>query len=261
MTVASSTSAKTSITSFAWLPDWSRLPRNAARRSRRRSAHAPVAPSQVVQRVSSVAASRRSDEMARGGTRRHELLARWSPPVAASPDNTSGPRPRGATVTDAPALAPPARARPDPVPSHSRNSELTPLTVRLVPFPDPLRPRWVSSPAGSSAPASRITGETPAYRTHRGDAAEGHHLTWRPPTLATVWTRVSEIVEKEIRRHLLASDAPPAPAAAPSTPGAPRAGPVAAPPVVAITDRLVGQLMTRMRALAREERFRAGHLR
>jgi len=134
-----------------------------------------------------------------------------------------------------------------------------PLAVRLVAFPDPLRARWVNPPAASSPTASRITREMPAHRRHPGEA--WHHLTWRPPTLATVWTRVSEIVEKAIRRHLPASDAPPPAAAASSPPAAPRAGQVAAAPAVAITDRLVVQLMTRMRALAREERFRAGQLR
>jgi len=273
MTVVSSTSVKTSITSFAWLPDWSRLPRNAARRSRRRSAPEPVMPSQIVRRVSSVVSGRRSDEVARAGTLRHEIAARTVesrrtelvsaprrlPQIASSPDNTSGRRPRVATGTDARFLPPTAQPRPDRALSQSRIPALTSLTVRLGALPDPLRHGWVSSPAVSSPVASRITGKMPAHRTHTDEAER--HLTWRPATLATVWTRVSEIVEKTIRRHLPASDAPPPPAAAPSPPAAARAGQVAGAPAVAITDRLVVQLMTRMRALAREERFRAGHLR
>jgi hypothetical protein len=271
MTVVSSPSAKTSITAFAWLPDWSRLPRNAARRSRRRSAQALVVPSQIVQRVSSVGASRRSDEVARAGTLRHEIHARTLesrraelvgaprrlPQIASSADITSGPRPRDATGTDGRVLPPTAQPRPDRAPSQSWMPDLTPLTLGLVAFPHPPRSRWVSPPAASSPTASRSMREIPGHGTHPDAAGGGHHLIWRPTTLATVWTRVSEIVEKEINRHLPASDAPPA--AAPAA--APRAAEVAAPPAVAITDRLVVQLMTRMRALAREERFRAGQLR
>jgi hypothetical protein len=97
-------------------------------------------------------------------------------------------------------------------------------------------------------------------RADRGDCGPiSPPMTWRPRpvTLAAVRTSVAQLVEAEIARRLPAADAAAAPSASPAT--APRVDHSVTAPV--ITDRLVVQLMTRLRALAQEERFRAGHLR
>jgi hypothetical protein len=62
-----------------------------------------------------------------------------------------------------------------------------------------------------------------------------------------------------IAQRLPATDAPPAPSA--SSPAASRSDRTPREQIVPVTDGLVIQIMTRMRSLAREERFRAGRLR
>jgi hypothetical protein len=77
--------------------------------------------------------------------------------------------------------------------------------------------------------------------------------------MATVWIRLSQLVERVIAQRLPAAGAPPSPPAT-SSPAA-SLGDRTPEQNVPVTDRLVIQVMTRMRTLAREEWFRAGRLR
>jgi len=70
---------------------------------------------------------------------------------------------------------------------------------------------------------------------------------------------VSQIIERVMAQRLPAAGNPPALSA--SSPAASLSDRTPVEQMVPVTDRLVIQIMTRMRSLAREERFRAGRLR
>ncbi len=77
--------------------------------------------------------------------------------------------------------------------------------------------------------------------------------------LATSWTRVSQMIERLMGQRLSPAGNAPAPSA--SSPAASVSDRTRVEQIVPVTDRLVIQIMTRMRSLVREERFRAGRLR
>ncbi len=83
-------------------------------------------------------------------------------------------------------------------------------------------------------------------------------LAWRPGMVATVWPQLTRLVEREVTRRTRAAAPAPAPPAEAARSSAP---PVPAGLSPEVTDRMVAQVITRLRALAREERFRAGRLR
>ncbi len=241
---------------LAFLLDWSRVTRSAVRRSRRQLLNAPPVPSQMVRRTPVGAPKRESGEAARLSSIRRDVIAHRvelktkSVPPIPTPSQRA-PRPvvaRGemsaAAVSGVLALASPA--------------------LQLVGYePSRLLDAGVAAAARSAParPVARPPLESRAHRASRGETPQAMMWRPRPTTIATVRSSIEQLVAVEVKRRLAAStetSAPAAPSSHASQPAAP-AGQAAANPV--ITDGLVVQLLTRLRALAREERFRAGHLR
>ena len=76
------------------------------------------------------------------------------------------------------------------------------------------------------------------------------------PVLAAVRNEVSALVERAVAKEVASRPAE----ASPQTSSPPAPARTAPPPVV-VTDQMVAQIASKLRVLAREERFRAGRLR
>lgn len=194
------------------------------------------------------------------------------------------PAPARKLVIPAPALAPvgPARAligvpAGAPAPEGSRGTRPPSLgtgpwrSPGLVtgrpapPLPGRLEaPGLVPSRAGrrSLAPAGE-PGLVPAERRLGAEAEiepSGSRLAWKRPALAASWPALERLVERTVAREIGTWRHEPPPSAAPvQLRGAGPEGPRVAPLVV--TEQMVVQLVSRLRALAREERFRSGRRR
>ena len=107
-------------------------------------------------------------------------------------------------------------------------------------------------------PSQRRRATLPVYSRHPPPGNPLNCSPGVPGMVATVWPQLTRLVEREVTRRTRAAAPAPAPPAEAARSSAP---PVPAGLSPEVTDRMVAQVITRLRALAREERFRAGRLR
>ena len=210
---------------LAALPDWTRVPRNAGRRARRQmAASGPLLGAQMVP---------------------SRMVHRQTPNSIATREQSQ--RSSGPATTPA------------------RTALLEQAYTRDVAASDAgVRQESARASQASVSLGARVS------RRGRGDASRGglassaplalRPLTWHPASLTAVWPRVAQLVQREVTRQVPGAVAGHTPADA--------ARPVPVQPVThdgdrggSVSERLVVQVMHRLKALAREERFRAGHLR
>jgi hypothetical protein len=218
------------------IPDWNRLPPRAGRRGRR-SAPAVLGPQMV-----SLSAPYRplSPIVRRPETREVQpRLSAWAPINAQASDaSVTGPGLPPCSTYRKPGVA---SGPPDPVKS------VDPLL--------PLRGSPHQQPTGGRlAPGGGAFEPSALPELMRGTA----RFTWHPAALAAVWPRVTRLIEREVVRRVAAAESPAFTGELARPSGQPSVAPDTTPEV---TDRMVAQVVTRLRALAREERFRAGRLR
>jgi hypothetical protein len=208
------------------MPNWSRVTCSAGRRQRR-SAHsaALLGPHML--------SSPSPHHSTSSGLRRAEHPKAEPGLSAPGPANN---RPRDASVA-LPGLTPSSDTRkqekngpdpktPDPIPPIRRAPR---VAAAGIPFEPSLPPELVHRP-----------------------------FAWHPAVLAAVWPRVTRLIEREVVRRAASAE----PSAFTGELARPAGQSSVAPDTTPeVTDRMVAQVVTRLRALAREERFRAGRLR
>jgi hypothetical protein len=219
------------------MPNWNRVPRSAGRRDRR---HAR-SPTLLGPQMLSCSTPYRpiSPGLPRPEPRVEQLVLPARTPANNQPSNASVTGP-GFSSSSNKRKQRVATGTPDPVES-------------VDPLP-PIRGASHQTKSRRVAAAGGLFEPLPL--------PEPVHLTgplaWHPAVMAAVWPRVTRLIEREIARRAAAAE----PSAFPAEPA--RLGgqpPVATDAAPEVTDRMVAQVLTRLRAVAREERFRAGRLR
>jgi hypothetical protein len=249
-TLASDRPATIASTGSSALPAWGQLPRSARRRERRDlcSAVLLLGP-QLVQRGTApgplLSVARMTAHLAVTGAT--VSAARSCSPISAKPAP-----PVAAAISSGSLNQDSTSSRPSPENSPGQASR---QANRQEPSAAPVRRPLVQSRPRAAAPIPATSEiKAPAAIVHRSAG-----LLWRPAAIAAVWPQLRRMVEREVARRAETALAAPALRAEPVRNGTHTAAEAARPPEV--TDRLVAQIITRMRTLAREERFRAGRLR